>query len=261
MNSPAPGWLPDPTGRHEYRYWDGSRWTDDVSDQGTISSDAYAGPTAAPAYGDPTATAPYDPTATAPYGDPTASYGSGPYPGAPQPQRPGTPTGLIIGLVVLVVALVGGLAFVVANQGDDDDTAGTTIGDSETTATTADDTGDDTDTSDTTESSTDIGDSSGSDDAMASVMASGLVTASNGVLTQDEAECLATGMIDEVGLDRLIEAGTEVSQNGNTNPFDVYTSDELEAISQVLVDCVPADKLDDLTSVFGDFVDEAAGGG
>lgn len=25
------GWLPDPAGRHELRYWDGSVWTSDVS--------------------------------------------------------------------------------------------------------------------------------------------------------------------------------------------------------------------------------------
>ena len=28
------GWHPDPLGRHEYRYWDGSEWTDHVSDGG-----------------------------------------------------------------------------------------------------------------------------------------------------------------------------------------------------------------------------------
>ncbi len=27
------GWNPDPTGRHELRYWDGSTWTDHVSDR------------------------------------------------------------------------------------------------------------------------------------------------------------------------------------------------------------------------------------
>ncbi|HEY8526360.1 MAG TPA: DUF2510 domain-containing protein, partial [Acidimicrobiales bacterium] len=32
MTAPAPGWHPDPTSRHAYRYWDGWQWTDDVSD-------------------------------------------------------------------------------------------------------------------------------------------------------------------------------------------------------------------------------------
>src|SRR5205085_6490562 len=30
----AAGWQADPSGRHEYRYWNGSVWTDDVSDAG-----------------------------------------------------------------------------------------------------------------------------------------------------------------------------------------------------------------------------------
>ena len=34
-----PSWHPDPTGRHELRYWDGSTWTDHVADQGNQSVD------------------------------------------------------------------------------------------------------------------------------------------------------------------------------------------------------------------------------
>ena len=30
----AASWHPDPSGRHEMRYWDGSAWTEHVSDQG-----------------------------------------------------------------------------------------------------------------------------------------------------------------------------------------------------------------------------------
>ena len=33
------GWLPDPTGRHQYRYWDAERWTSSVSDDGVPSVD------------------------------------------------------------------------------------------------------------------------------------------------------------------------------------------------------------------------------
>ena len=32
-------WAPDPSGRHELRYWDGQRWTDDVSDNGVETFD------------------------------------------------------------------------------------------------------------------------------------------------------------------------------------------------------------------------------
>ena len=46
MSSTPAAWHPDPTGRHEYRYWDGQSWTDHVSDGGIIGSDAVQqGPT------------------------------------------------------------------------------------------------------------------------------------------------------------------------------------------------------------------------
>lgn len=38
--SSAPAdWHTDPTGRHQYRYWDGTTWTDHVSDNGQVSVD------------------------------------------------------------------------------------------------------------------------------------------------------------------------------------------------------------------------------
>jgi hypothetical protein len=51
MASPAPpqapsAWYADPTDRHEYRYWDGSIWTDRVADQGVVASDPCAMPAA-----------------------------------------------------------------------------------------------------------------------------------------------------------------------------------------------------------------------
>lgn len=42
MSDPA-GWYPDPTTRHELRYWDGYVWLDDVSDHGTTAKDALGG--------------------------------------------------------------------------------------------------------------------------------------------------------------------------------------------------------------------------
>ena len=32
-------WVRDPLGRHEYRYWDGTKWTEHVSDQGAMKID------------------------------------------------------------------------------------------------------------------------------------------------------------------------------------------------------------------------------
>ena len=37
MSNPA--WLPDPTGRHQYRWWDGDQWTHHVADDGVAKSD------------------------------------------------------------------------------------------------------------------------------------------------------------------------------------------------------------------------------
>lgn len=36
---PEAAWHPDPTGRHEQRYWDGTRWTEHVADGGSTSTD------------------------------------------------------------------------------------------------------------------------------------------------------------------------------------------------------------------------------
>jgi uncharacterized protein YxjI len=42
MSSPA-NWYPDPQGRHHYRWFDGTTWTDNVSDNGVTSTDPIQG--------------------------------------------------------------------------------------------------------------------------------------------------------------------------------------------------------------------------
>jgi uncharacterized protein YxjI len=39
MSATPANWYPDPTNRHELRYWDGTAWTDHVSDNGVASTD------------------------------------------------------------------------------------------------------------------------------------------------------------------------------------------------------------------------------
>jgi hypothetical protein len=121
MSHDPAGWQPDPTGRHDHRYWDGSRWTEHVADGGVASTDPYApGPAAVPGPDEPTAV-----TAVA-EGD-TASY---PTAGAPPPYVPPSPVagtgadprgrrGLFIGAGVLVIVVLAVAAFLAL--GDDDE--------------------------------------------------------------------------------------------------------------------------------------------
>ena len=39
MSTTPANWYPDPTRRHQLRYWDGTAWTDHVSDNGITSTD------------------------------------------------------------------------------------------------------------------------------------------------------------------------------------------------------------------------------
>src|ERR1700753_2186376 len=36
---PSANWYTDPGGTHEFRYWDGSGWTDGVSDSGAVTEE------------------------------------------------------------------------------------------------------------------------------------------------------------------------------------------------------------------------------
>jgi lysylphosphatidylglycerol synthetase-like protein (DUF2156 family) len=64
-----PGWFPDPTGRHDHRWWDGAAWTAHVADAGVAGHDALD----APGTGTGTGTAPRAPGAHGP-----APVGTGP---------------------------------------------------------------------------------------------------------------------------------------------------------------------------------------
>lgn len=49
MSGPAPDWYPDPSNRHQHRYWDGTSWTEHVADDGVQSVDPPGGPAPAQA--------------------------------------------------------------------------------------------------------------------------------------------------------------------------------------------------------------------
>jgi hypothetical protein len=139
MTDAAAGWQPDPTGKHEHRYWDGARWTDHVADAGVAATDPYEAADPTPP-ADPVAGRPSEPSDPSldPTGvqdaapDTTATYPTTP-PTVPPPYVPPSPVvsgtpgasagskrGLLIGGGILaVIAIV--IAVILATSGDDDD--------------------------------------------------------------------------------------------------------------------------------------------
>lgn len=281
MNSPASGWQRDPTARHEYRYWDGSRWTDDVSDRGVTSTDPMPpGPGADPTQViDPTQAFPTAPTApTQAYGQPpTPGYpsdgapGFGPYgrlpnqpgaygsygnggapPGAgPPPPNTGAKTGLFVGIGVLLVAAVVGVAFLLTKDDDDSDETSTLPLSEETTpgddgvTTLPSDPGDDSG-DDTSDGSGEPGDIDSLDD-LANVDPDGISEedlipliaeelSSSGLMTEEQATCMAEAMFDTFDLDELIALG----ESGATDPMSALTPEQMSALSDAAVDCLGA---------------------
>lgn len=113
-----PGWYPDPIGRHEYRYWDGTTWTEQVADHGATGTDpldAMPPPTPTPA---PT------PAVTVPVAaEPPAAGTPLPPPDWPLPTPAPTPSGsgrrrVVVGILVgvAVVAIATGLVVALASN-------------------------------------------------------------------------------------------------------------------------------------------------
>jgi hypothetical protein len=126
MSEMTPGWQADPTGRFEHRYWDGTQWTDDVSNAGVASTDPFtpgASASDAPAAddsgaADPTIAQPAAPT------DPTAAWPTSPAPPVPPsaippaaPSAGGSNKRVLIGGIAAVV-VVAVVAFLLLG-GDD----------------------------------------------------------------------------------------------------------------------------------------------
>lgn len=116
MAQPA-DWYSDPSGRYQYRYWDGSQWTNQVSSGG-------------PSAVDPN---PLDTTVinTPPAPGSQAAPAQQPEPAAPQPavqvsqKSGGMSLGVILGALIALVAVIILVAMLMA--GSDDDTTDTTL--------------------------------------------------------------------------------------------------------------------------------------
>jgi hypothetical protein len=101
VSDPA-GWYPDPTARHELRYWDGYAWLDNVSDAGVAAADPLGGKPMPP---------PSEAAAKAQQGPPPAAKSKMPlYIG-----------GAVVAAIVIVVAAI------LVTRGDDDKAAKVTV--------------------------------------------------------------------------------------------------------------------------------------
>jgi Protein of unknown function (DUF2510) len=125
MSDDPASWQPDPTGKHDHRYWDGTRWTENVADGGVASTDPY----------EPDAeevVSPDAPTVVTPVSaDDTSAYPTAVSPGyAPSPPMATDGTGgdgsrrrLAIGGAILAAVVLAVIAFFALNSDDDAPTA------------------------------------------------------------------------------------------------------------------------------------------
>jgi Protein of unknown function (DUF2510) len=110
------GWFPDPTGRHEFRYWTGTAWSHQVSDRGQVGVD----PPTMPPLADLLVPEPVSPTISSPVPPPpppgaapgAATEGALPMPPPPPPPpappppkvEPAIVWGTVIGAVIAGVS-------------------------------------------------------------------------------------------------------------------------------------------------------------
>jgi hypothetical protein len=90
-------WLPDPSGAHELRYWNGTSWTEHVSDQGTTGQEPLTAEFPPPGAAIPPPPPPPPPAAGPVYPPPQAGYaepGDAP-PGYAEPAAPQPPGGKV----------------------------------------------------------------------------------------------------------------------------------------------------------------------
>jgi hypothetical protein len=145
----TPDWYPDPTGRHEHRYHDGTRWTEHVADRGIAGTDpagvsrarSVQSASEATAHTEPVATT--TPEDTRPPERPIAwvSPGSLTRSTPPRPWYRG-PAGAVVGALVAVLLVAGIVSAATGSNNGSDDVASrapittTTLEPVETTTTT-----------------------------------------------------------------------------------------------------------------------------
>jgi hypothetical protein len=157
LSTNGSGWHPDPTGRHQYRWWDGTVWSDAVADQGVERRDPIGGsaPVAqpqqqppvsggyAPAQQQPPVSGGYAPAQQQPptsggyapahfqqasSGGPSGGFppGAAASPGGPRGRRPWAANAVlaVLGAVIAGALVVLGVAVANRDDGGDDQREG-----------------------------------------------------------------------------------------------------------------------------------------
>lgn len=80
-------------------------------------------------------------------------------------------------------------------------------------------------------------------------ISAGIVQSTDGVLSDDEAECMASSLVEQIGVDRAEELGRAVLDGGDL----LASLDDVELASafQSAIQCVPTEKLNELPAVLG----------
>lgn len=75
---------------------------------------------------------------------------------------------------------------------------------------------------------------------------------SNGVSTQEDAQCVANKIVSGIGEDRLIALGMSADKVGDVGDYD-FTDDETDVLVDSIVDCVDLKEMlaKEMTSQFG----------
>jgi hypothetical protein len=226
VESSTPGWYADPTGRHDYRYWTGDRWSPRVADgaEGLVNpAEALAQATADDLLPDhlPAQPPPSSPRVADGRGRGTPG---GHVPGARRAEPPRDRRRRPVVLAFLVVLVVGAALvalFVTLDPGEVEEPA-------DGSGDTADD------PAGGGEASGDAG-----DDELTIAMTDYIVTTSSGAVDGSAATCMAERIVESVGRDRLIEVGVV----DGADPLTALDRPEVEAGLPPALECLDDDEL------------------
>ncbi|HNJ98893.1 MAG TPA: DUF2510 domain-containing protein [Ilumatobacteraceae bacterium] len=229
MSGTQGGWHPDPYGRHQLRWWDGQQWTSQVSDQGVVRDEN------APAQPAPPPMPPQQPVYQAPPQQP--QYQQPQYQQAPpqyqQPQyqqpvqqvavQPNPSSGsnkrtIIAVAAVVVLVAIGAIVYVTSQSKDE----GQQVGPGGSAATTLPNLSED-------------------GQAYVDAMVEGSAALGNLPFTSDEVRCMATAVVDDVGVEALQAAGItpdDVRAAGDITVAGLVDQAGAEALATDVAGCI-----------------------